>query len=80
MVKIYACLAGEWVCLDAPNDAIGEERKKPSVWWEEHASIWSPIQRKKELEHSFYELDYVKIFHNDKCYRINPCFVQIVNE
>ena len=42
MLKIYACLAGDWVCLtDDPDCTIGENKKSPSVWWEENASIYS---------------------------------------
>ena len=55
MLKIYACLAGDWVCLtDDPDCTIGENKKSPSVWWEENASIYSPGKRPSDLLDSFY--------------------------
>lgn len=79
MTKIYACLTGNWVCLnDDPTCTIGENGKTPYVWYEENAEIWSPFKREKE--HTLYELDYVKICYKDKTYRINPIFLQIVSE
>lgn len=36
MNKVYACLAGEWVCLnDDPDSKISEYGKSPYLWWEE---------------------------------------------
>lgn len=81
MKKIYACLVGEWVCLnDDPDSKIGENLKSPSIWWEENAEIWSPISKGKSLEHSVYGLDYVNIYYEGKEYRINPIFIQVVTE
>lgn len=65
MVNIYACLVGNWVCL---ND--------DPTWWEENASIWSPIH--KEVADTMYQLDYLKIRYKGKVYRINPIHIQIV--
>lgn len=79
MTKIYACLLGEWVCLnDDPHCVIGESGQSPYLWWEENADIWSPFKR--EAENTYYQLDYVKIYFNGKRYRINPIFLQIVSE
>jgi len=82
MVKIYACLAGNWVCLnDDPNCRIGEFRQTPYSWWKErNAPVYAPIHRQKDLEDSFYGLDYVHIFYEGKDWRINPVFIQIVTE
>lgn len=81
MTKIYACLAGEWVCLnDDPECTISEWHKSPYCWWKENAPVYAPIERKKEIENSFYCLDYIHIFYKGKDWRINPMFVQIVTE
>ena len=79
MDKIYACLAGNWVCLNDDSECVmGSNRVSPSQWYEENAEIWSPIQR--ETEDTYYQLDYVNIFYHNKGYRINPIFIQIVSE
>lgn len=80
MVKIYACLAGEWVCLnDDPNCTIGEAHKPPYFWWKEGAPLYAPVNRNPEIENSFYGLDYIHIFYKGNDWRINPIFLQIVN-
>lgn len=81
MTKIYACLIGNWVCLnDDPNCTISEYLKDPYLWWKEDAPIHSPMERNPESENSFYELDYVRLVYLGKEYRISPTFVQIVTE
>lgn len=80
MVKIYACLAGEWVCLNNdPDCKISEWHKSPYIWWEEGAPLYAPQNRDPEVENSFYGLDYVHIFYKGNDWRINPMFLQIVN-
>ena len=80
MNKVYACLAGEWVCLnDDPDSKISEYGKSPYLWWKEGAPIYSPCNKDKELEHSFYDLDYVHVYYKGNDWRINPMFIQIVN-
>lgn len=79
MKKVYACLVGNWACLnDDPECAMGIHRSSPSQWYEENAEIWSPFHR--EQEHTYYQLDYVHIFYHNKDYQINPIFIQIVEE
>lgn len=81
MKKVYACLLGEWVCLnDDPDCLVGDERKRPNIWWEENAPVYAPTARDAMLNDSFYGLDYVNIFYKKKSYRINPMFIQIVSE
>ena len=78
MTKIYACLIGNWVCLnDDPECVIGENQTSPSQWYEENAEIWAPYNRQEE--NTYYQLDYVKIFYKGNVYRINPIFIQIVS-
>ena len=81
MNKVYACLAGTWVCLnDDPECCITETGQSPSLWWKEGAPICSPGKTNADSEHSLYDLDYVNIFYESKTYRICPIFIQIVNE
>ena len=78
MKKIYACLIGNWVCLNDDLDCkVGENRTSPSIWYEENAVIWSPLEKKAN---TYYQLDYVYIYYKGKDYRINPIFIQIVEE
>ncbi len=81
MVKIFACLAGSWVCLtDDPNCTIGECVQSPYDWWKEGADIWAPHSRlENDQEHNYYFLDYVHIIYKGDRWRINPTFIQIVN-
>lgn len=79
MTKVYACLAGTWACLnDDPECGVGEYRQSPYTWWEEGAEIYAPINRKQK--DTLYSLDYVHIFYKGQDWRINPMFIQIVNE
>ena len=79
MKKIYACLLGDWVCLnDDPDSIIDRNGQSPFTWWEEGAPIYAPFSRSRE--NSLYELDYVDIHYKGKDYRINPIFIQIVTE
>lgn len=81
MTKIYACLAGQWVCLnDDPDCTISEWHKTPFCWWEEGAPVYAPTVRDNQLVDSFYGLDYIHIYYKGKDWRINPIFVQIVQE
>ncbi len=79
MFKIYACLLGNWVCLnDDSNCIMGGHQTSPSIWYEENADIYSP--KNKNQENSYYELDYIQIHYKGIDYRINPIFIQIVKE
>lgn len=81
MTNIYACLVGNWVCLnDDPDSTISDWKKTPYFWWKEGAPVYAPSTRNIELEDSFYGLDYVNLRYKGKHYRINPMFIQIVTE
>lgn len=81
MTKIYACLIGNWVCLnDDPDCVISDDHKNPYLWWKEGAPVYAPSTRNKEIENTFYGLDYVNLYYKGKDYRINPMFIQIVTE
>lgn len=80
MKKIYACLVGNWVCLnDDPDCVVGDDGQSPSLWFEESAPIYKAPQTQSKSD-SYYENDYVNVFYLGKHYRINPIFIQIVNE
>lgn len=54
MKKIYACLAGNWVCLnDDPDSKISEYSKSPYCWWEEGAPFILLVIRIKNLNTVF---------------------------
>jgi len=79
MKKVYACLTGNWVCLnDDPDCKMGIYRTSPEIWYEENAEIYAPLQREKA--DTYYELNYIHISYKNKDYRINPIFIQIVEE
>ena len=78
MRKVYACLIGNWVCLnDDPDCKIGGEMKSPDIWVEEGAIVYSPVSRTEEQADSYYYLDYVYIHYRGVDYRINPMFIQV---
>lgn len=77
MVKIYACLLGNWVCLnDDETCKIGENLQAPEQWYEETHDVYAPKNRNREND--FYELDYVRILYKGTSYKINPIFIQLV--
>lgn len=83
MFKVYACLIGEWVCLsDDPDCRISEWKKTPYCWWKENAPIYYPLEknRSEDIENTMYGVPYLHVFYKGKDYRINPVFIQIVQE
>ena len=81
MEKIYACLAGNWVCLnDDPKCVIGDKHQEPYLWWKEGAPIYAPAERSEEVLNKFYCLDYVHVYYRGRDWRINPIFIQVVTE
>ena len=79
--QIYACLLGNWVCLNDDLDCkMGNRMISPYMWWEENAEIYYPINRTEEQEHSLYNMPYVNIFYLHHHYRISPIFIQILDD
>lgn len=88
MTKVYACLLGDWVCLN-DDESCTVHGKSPLLWWEEGAPIFTTelvdddkqnseyVPKKNE---SFYYQNYVNIIYFGKKYRVNPIFIQIVEE
>lgn len=78
MKNVYACLLGNWVNLSTDDTAtIGEDHVSANQWYEENAGIYSPSVKEPN---TFYQLDYVHIQFKGIDYRINPIFIQIVEE
>lgn len=93
MTKIYACLLGEWVCLnDDPECKFPDYGKTPYSWWREGAPIHTTALSQEiekdadsdeeipQFKKSFYCQNYVNIVYFGKKYRVNPIFLQIVDE
>lgn len=82
MTKVYACLCGEWCCLnDDPNCVMGIHQQSPYYWYEEDAKIAVKESNDKtilENKDSYYNQDYIFIHYQGKDYRINPIFIQVV--
>lgn len=78
MTKIYACLIGNWVCLnDDPKCKMGPNQVSPLVWWEENAYLYAPLTRRSP--DTLYEFPYLNILYMGTDYRISPYHVQIVS-
>ena len=81
MVKVYANLLGDWVCLnDDPDCTIGDDRQYPASWFEGDAPMHAMASRSGEFEHSFHSLDYIDLRYHGTRYRISPACIQIVFE
>lgn len=79
MKRIYACLLGNWVCLnDDEQCEIGSEHESPYEWFENGAHVYAPITPESDYEHSYCGLNYVHIKYKGVDYRINPIFIQVV--
>lgn len=79
MKKVYACLAGKWVCLnDDPDCVMGSEQLPPHDWYELSHDVYAPTKR--DVGNDYYHLDYINIHYRNKDYRISPIFIQIVTE
>ena len=79
MTKVYACLLGNWVCLNDDPNCVISDRHGAYYWWEEGASVYASIRDEEKVD-TFYHLDYVNIHYLGTDYRINPVFIQIVTE
>lgn len=81
MKKIYACLLGEWCCLnDDPECKMSESQLTPYEWYEQNAPVYYPVNKTDSMKDSYYHLPYVLIHYKEKDYRINPTLIQIVTE
>lgn len=48
MIKVYACLIGNWVNLgDDPECVMSSNMSSPFIWYKEGGDVWSP-QKKRE--------------------------------
>lgn len=80
MTKVYACLTGNWVCLnDDPECVVGDNGQNPILWWKEGAEIYSPVNH-DDIANNMGNPEYVNVFYRGKKYRIHPTLIQIVTE
>ena len=76
MEKVYACLIGEWVCLnDDPDSKMGRDGQDPVTWFKNSAPVFAPDKRDPDTYHQF---DYVEICYKGTWYRVNPIHIQVV--
>lgn len=79
-MKIYACLIGNWVCLnDDDNCVMGDNFEDPITWYKNGGDI-QRYKSKNIKEHTIAYTDKVKIHFKGKDYFINPIFLQFVVE
>ena len=79
MKNVYACLLGEWVNLSEDDSCtIGHNGQPASTWFKEGGDLWA--RKSGSGEKCFVDLDYVWVHYHGKSYRINPVFIQIVEE
>lgn len=77
--NVYANLLGKWVNLnDDPSCVMGPNMVSPTLWWEENAEMYAPINRPEP--DSFYHENYLIIHYQNRDYRVQPCHIQIVSE
>ncbi|MFT8928484.1 MAG: hypothetical protein ABF969_04020 [Sporolactobacillus sp.] len=78
-VHVYANLIGTWHDLtDDPDAYIGNHHQSPSIWWEEDAELWAPINR--ERKDTLYQFPYVMIYYRGISYRVFPDQIQVVEK
>lgn len=80
MDKIYACLAGNWVCLNDDPDCVmgsGHEKFSPCQWYQENIPVYGPF---KQEQSAYKLLEYVEVLYLGKKYLICPIFIQMVSE
>lgn len=79
MKNVYTCLLGKWVNLsEDASCTVGHNGQNASTWFKEGGDLW--LRSSQSRESSFSDLDYVWIHYQGKSYRINPVFIQIVEE
>ncbi len=72
-MRIYACLLGEWI--DITETATVADHQNPVAYFTDNLKYASGSRYAK-----CFEYDYIHIQYHGKDYRINPVFIQIVNE
>lgn len=72
MKKYYACLLGEWV--DITNCTV-EDYQPAAQYFKENLEYEGNSKKAK-----CFEYDYINVQYNNKNYRINPIFIQVVTE
>lgn len=80
MIKIYACLLGQWTELTEEDSLIGptiNELQSPYNWSKD-PNIANLGKEVTPMESTFYNMPIVYILHKGLSYQISPVFIQIV--
>lgn len=72
MKRYYACLLGNWVDI---TDCTVEDNQKASEYFKNNLAYG-----KNDKIAKCFEYDYINIQYDNKNYRINPVFIQVVTE
>lgn len=72
-MRIYACLLGEWI--DITETGTVADNQNPVKYFRENLEYSNSSQRAK-----CFQYDYIHVQYQGKDYRINPAFIQIVNQ
>ncbi len=50
MKKVYACLAGKWVCLnDDPDCVMGSDHLSPTDWYKLTHDVYAPVNLVRKM-------------------------------
>jgi hypothetical protein len=78
MFKVYACLAGSWICTsDDPQCRYGLELLTLDEWWLSGCPLSSPGSITQK---SLVDLPFVDILFEGTRYRVHPSLIQFVEK
>ena len=81
MKQVYACILGQWVNLhDDPNCIMVVHNESPKDWILNSCDVYAPKEKDREEFNHYKYLDYILISYKGKTYRINPIFIQVIEE
>ncbi len=76
MFKVYACLAGQWICTSGdPECRYGNDLKTLDEWWLSGCPLTSPGSMTQK---SLIDVPYVDIHFQGSRYRVHPSLIQFV--
>ncbi len=79
MKKFYACLAGNWVCLnDNPKSMIVSDLQTTLLKFDEGVPKYDKLFRHLLLEAK--SNIYIYVYYKGARYKISPVFIQIVDD
>lgn len=72
-MRVYACLLGQWI--DITNTGTVADNQNPVEYFEKN------LQYNNNSRYAnCFQYDFIHVQYQNKDYRINPVFIQIVNE